>query len=79
MVYNALKLFMEINPTLFDEAMQHYKQQKLECVSPHFYYQFLSILRPPPTLRPALRDPMYWHLSASRVSARGEGRSVDDL
>ncbi|KAI0079943.1 B56-domain-containing protein [Panus rudis PR-1116 ss-1] len=30
MVYNALKLFMEINPDLFDEAMQHYKQQKLE-------------------------------------------------
>ena len=45
MVYNALKLFMEINPTLFDEAMQHYKQQKLECVSPHFYFQFLFILR----------------------------------
>ncbi|CAL1704402.1 unnamed protein product [Somion occarium] len=30
MVYNALKLFMEINPDLFDEAMQHYKQQKIE-------------------------------------------------
>ena len=32
MVYNALKLFMEINPDLFDEAMQQYKQRKLECV-----------------------------------------------
>ncbi|KAL0071524.1 serine/threonine-protein phosphatase 2A 56 kDa regulatory subunit delta isoform [Marasmius tenuissimus] len=30
MVYNALKLFMEINPDLFDEAMQHYKQRKSE-------------------------------------------------
>ncbi|XP_006458185.1 hypothetical protein AGABI2DRAFT_115195 [Agaricus bisporus var. bisporus H97] len=30
MVYNALKLFMEINPDLFDEAMQHYKQQRIE-------------------------------------------------
>ncbi|KZT09424.1 protein phosphatase PP2A0 B subunit gamma isoform [Laetiporus sulphureus 93-53] len=30
MVYNALKLFMEINPDLFDEAMQQYKQHKLE-------------------------------------------------
>lgn len=30
MVYNALKLFMEINPDLFDEVMQQYKQRKLE-------------------------------------------------
>ncbi|KAF9005587.1 phosphatase 2A regulatory B subunit-domain-containing protein [Cyathus striatus] len=30
MVYNALKLFMEINPDLFDEAMQQYKQRKIE-------------------------------------------------
>lgn len=30
MVYNALKLFMEINPDLFDAAMQQYKQRKLE-------------------------------------------------
>lgn len=33
MVYNALKLFMEINPDLFDDAMQQYKQRRLECVS----------------------------------------------
>lgn len=32
MVYNALKLFMEINPDLFDAAMQQYKQRKLEYV-----------------------------------------------
>jgi hypothetical protein len=32
MVYNALKLFMEINPDLFDEAMQQYKQKKAEYV-----------------------------------------------
>lgn len=30
MVYNALKLFMEINPELFDDTMQHYKQRKIE-------------------------------------------------
>ncbi|KAJ7063226.1 protein phosphatase PP2A0 B subunit gamma isoform [Mycena amicta] len=30
MVYNALKLFMEINPDLFDESMHQYKQRKLE-------------------------------------------------
>ncbi|KAI0035948.1 phosphatase 2A regulatory B subunit-domain-containing protein [Vararia minispora EC-137] len=30
MVYNALKLFMELNPDLFDETMQHYKQQKID-------------------------------------------------
>jgi len=30
MVYNALKLFMEINPDLFDEVMQQYKQRKLD-------------------------------------------------
>lgn len=34
MVYNALKLFMEINPDLFDDAMQQYKQRKLEYVTP---------------------------------------------
>ena len=54
MVYNALKLFMEINPTLFDEAMQHYKQQKLECVSPHFYYQFISIFYPSASFNPRI-------------------------
>ncbi|KAG1863782.1 phosphatase 2A regulatory B subunit-domain-containing protein [Suillus subluteus] len=32
MVYNALKLFMEINPELFDDTMQHYKQRKIEKV-----------------------------------------------
>lgn len=30
MVYNALKLFMEINPDLFDDAMQQYKRRKVE-------------------------------------------------
>ncbi|KAG7092323.1 Serine/threonine-protein phosphatase 2A 56 kDa regulatory subunit delta isoform [Marasmius oreades] len=30
MVCNALKLFMEINPDLFDESMQQYKQRKIE-------------------------------------------------
>ncbi|VDC02778.1 unnamed protein product [Peniophora sp. CBMAI 1063] len=30
MVYNALKLFMEINPDLFEETMQQYKQAKIE-------------------------------------------------
>lgn len=32
MVYNALKLFMELNPDLFDETLQQYKQRKIECV-----------------------------------------------
>jgi serine/threonine-protein phosphatase 2A regulatory subunit B' len=32
MVYNALKLFMETNPDLFDESMHQYKQRKLESV-----------------------------------------------
>ncbi|KAF8921381.1 phosphatase 2A regulatory B subunit-domain-containing protein [Mucidula mucida] len=30
MVYNALKLFMEINPDLFDEAMQQYKERQIK-------------------------------------------------
>ncbi|CAK5264240.1 unnamed protein product, partial [Mycena citricolor] len=30
MVYNALKLFMEINPDLFDDSMHQYKQNKME-------------------------------------------------
>ncbi|TFY78409.1 hypothetical protein EWM64_g5604 [Hericium alpestre] len=30
MVYNALKLFMELNPDLFEETMQQYKQRKQE-------------------------------------------------
>jgi len=30
MVYNALKLFMSINPELFDEVMQQYKQRKID-------------------------------------------------
>ncbi|KAF9567513.1 protein phosphatase 2A regulatory B subunit [Agrocybe pediades] len=29
MVYNALKLFMEINPDLFDETMHEYKRKKI--------------------------------------------------
>jgi serine/threonine-protein phosphatase 2A regulatory subunit B' len=30
MVYNALKLFMEINPELFDATLQQYKQRKID-------------------------------------------------
>ncbi|KAL7416477.1 protein phosphatase PP2A0 B subunit gamma isoform [Mrakia frigida] len=30
MVYNALKLFMEINPTLFDDCTSHYKTSRLQ-------------------------------------------------
>ncbi|KAI0065428.1 protein phosphatase 2A regulatory B subunit [Artomyces pyxidatus] len=30
MVYNALKLFMELNPDLFDETMQQYKQRRID-------------------------------------------------
>ena len=33
MVYNALKLFMDINPELFDETLQQYKQRKIVYVS----------------------------------------------
>jgi len=29
MIYNALKLFMEINPELFDECVQNYKRNKI--------------------------------------------------
>jgi serine/threonine-protein phosphatase 2A regulatory subunit B' len=32
MIYNALKLFMEINPDLFAETMQDYKHRKIEYV-----------------------------------------------
>ena len=42
MIYNALKLFMEINPDLFDEVMQHYKQRKIEYVLHVFDYSSLS-------------------------------------
>ncbi len=42
MVYNALKLFMEINPELFDAAMQQYKQRKLEYV-PSFIASLSSL------------------------------------
>lgn len=40
MVYNALKLFMEINPDLFDETMQRYKQRKIECVNQILLYRY---------------------------------------
>lgn len=30
MVYNALKLFMEINPELFDESLRQYKEQQAQ-------------------------------------------------
>lgn len=29
MVYSALKMFMEINPELFEEAMQQFKQNRI--------------------------------------------------
>lgn len=32
MVYNALRLFMELNPDLFDEVMQQYKQRVAQYV-----------------------------------------------
>ena len=34
MIYNALKLFMEINPELFDECVQSYKRNRIQCVMP---------------------------------------------
>ena len=43
MVYNALKLFMEINPEVFDDAMQQYKQRKIECVLALFLSQTLQL------------------------------------
>lgn len=30
MIYNALKLFMEINPELFDECVQTYKRNRIQ-------------------------------------------------
>lgn len=29
MVYNALKMFMEINPEVFEEAMQQFKRNRV--------------------------------------------------
>ncbi len=40
MIYNALKLFMEINPELFDECVQSYKRNKVA-------YVFMSIKQLP--------------------------------
>jgi serine/threonine-protein phosphatase 2A regulatory subunit B' len=46
MVYNALKLFMEINSDYFAEAMEQYKQHKIESVD--FIYElscfFLTLI-----------------------------------
>ena len=47
MVYNALKLFMEINPELFDESMQQYKQRKIECARPAFLFCLLWLTQDP--------------------------------
>lgn len=33
MVYNALKMFMEINPELFEEAMQQFKHNRVAYAS----------------------------------------------
>lgn len=44
MVYNALKLFMEINPDLFDESMQHYKQRKIEYVALSLLFYIPNII-----------------------------------
>ena len=32
MVYNSLKMFMEINPELFEEAMQQFKRNRISWV-----------------------------------------------
>lgn len=45
MVYNALKMFMEISPELFDETTHHYKQQKIEFVI-SFPNPCLPLMRP---------------------------------
>ncbi|KAI0054183.1 protein phosphatase 2A regulatory B subunit [Auriscalpium vulgare] len=42
MVYNALKLFMELNPDLFDETMQQYKQRRIEYATPSFRLSALA-------------------------------------
>ena len=47
MVYNALKLFMEINPDLFDESMQQYKQRKIAfvCIIKPWYPSLMFSVR----------------------------------
>ena len=40
MVYNALKMFMEINLELFEEAMQQFKRDRILCV--YFLVSYLS-------------------------------------
>ena len=32
MVYNALKMFMESNPDMFEEVMRQYKQRRIKYV-----------------------------------------------
>jgi serine/threonine-protein phosphatase 2A regulatory subunit B' len=29
MIYNALKLFMDMNPVLFEEAVQNFKRERI--------------------------------------------------
>lgn len=36
MVYNALKMFMDMNPELFDETLQQYKQRRIAYVETPF-------------------------------------------
>ena len=35
LIYNALKLFMEMNQKLFDELSSKYKDEKTRCAKPH--------------------------------------------
>ena len=59
MVYNALKLFMEINPTLFDECTNNYKLARQQCVV---------------LLIPSRRQPVTDHPVLSLALSKGSSR-----
>ncbi|KAJ7285913.1 phosphatase 2A regulatory B subunit-domain-containing protein [Mycena rebaudengoi] len=74
MVYNALKLFMEINPDLFDESMHQYKQRKIEEQEHALPAGYVEIPHPPPPPPPAVDDTDILDLSMELNAA-----SIDDV
>ncbi|KAH9079486.1 protein phosphatase 2A regulatory B subunit [Lactarius deliciosus] len=75
MVYNALKLFMELNPDLFDETMQQYKQRRIEYVDGFMEDE----PQPPPPPSPDDGDVVDLAMDLSAVSIDGEiAHELDD-
>jgi len=74
MVYNALKMFMDMNPELFDETLQQYKQRKTAYADSFFPYTLDPLMLVSGSSNMQLSDTMI-----GRKSVRGQCKTPEGI